>query len=73
MCLGFNGGHFSIGGYKTDLVVDEYEDLLWFPLLPPNNHYTIAIDKITVGDIEIPAPKRAFIDSGTTFTFMSVK
>ena len=73
LCLGYNGGHFSIGGFKSDLIATPEEDLIWVPLIPPNNHYTIELTKVTVGDIEIPRPpKRAFIDSGTTFSFMSI-
>ena len=48
------------------------ERIEWFPLNQPMSHYKIQLDGLRVGGIEIPGhPTRAFVDSGTTFAYLS--
>lgn len=72
LCMGSNGGKFTIGGYDESLQANPDERVEWFPFITPINHYKIQMNKMKVGHIEIPnPPSRAFIDSGTTFAYLS--
>jgi hypothetical protein len=72
LCLGTNGGKFTIGGYDESLQANSDERMEWFPLNQPMSHYKIQLNKMMVGNVEIPnPPSRGFVDSGTTFAYMS--
>jgi len=72
LCLGKNGGKFSVGGFDESIQANPSERVEWFPLNQPMSHYKIQMDKIMVGNIVIPnPPSRAFVDSGTTFAYLS--
>ena len=72
LCLGKNGGRFTIGGYEESLQANANERVEWFPLNQPMSHYKIQLDKVMIGNVVLPnPPSRAFLDSGTTFAYLS--
>lgn len=72
LCLGANGGRFTIGGYEESIQANPEDRVEWFPMNQPLVHYKIPLQKVMVGNTEIPGgPTNGFIDSGTTFTYMT--
>ena len=72
LCLGADGGRFSIGGYEENLSVGGAK-LQWFDLHQPMSHYKISLDRVQIGKVSIKnPPSRGFVDSGTTFAYMSL-
>lgn len=71
LCFGHNGGRFIVGGYDDSLIINEGEEVQWSAMLP-GNQFKINLRKYKVGNVVMPSPPaRAFIDSGTTFAYMS--
>lgn len=69
--LGHNGGKFIVGGYDNTLFVNPNETVQWTEMIR-GNQFKILLRKFKVGNIVMPiAPSKAFIDSGTTFAYMS--
>lgn len=72
LCLGQNGGKFTIGGYDESIQANQEERVEWFPLNQPLSHYKIPLQKVKVGNLDFPnPPATGFVDSGTTFAYMS--
>ena len=76
MCLGKNGGYFQIGGHdKTGYIEARSEDK-WIKLLYRNNHFKVPLRGIMMNNhdmIDTQSQSIAFIDSGTTFTYVNTK
>jgi hypothetical protein len=71
LCFGHNGGKFIVGGYDDSLIASPHESMQWSAMIK-SNHFKINLRKYKVGNIVMPSPpKIAFIDSGTTFAYMS--
>ena len=69
--FGHNGGSFYVGGYNETLKVEQGKPIEWTPLLN-GNQFKINLKRFKIGNIVMPnSPSRAFIDSGTTFVYMS--
>ena len=49
LCLGKNGGRFTMGGYDLTQQVVDGDSVTWFPLTYPYDNYRINFDRITVG------------------------
>lgn len=71
LCLGKNGGKFTIGGYDDKLKVHPDLPVTWIPLQKTSKFY-ITLEAVTIGDRNLTSPpKKAMIDSGTTFSYLS--
>jgi len=71
LCFGHNGGRFIVGGYDDSLKVNPEDEVQWTSLIK-SRHFKIELRKYKVGNIVMPSsPKVAFVDSGTTFAYMS--
>jgi len=67
LCLGKNGGKFSIGGFNESLLIHPDLPVEWSPL-HSTGKFIIHIDSVYIGDKKLKgAPSSAMIDSGTTF------
>ena len=77
MCLGKNGGYFQIGGYdKTGHIPNDAGDdeLKWVKILRPNDDFKVPIRGMMINNHFMKGSdshKTAFVDSGTTFTYMN--
>ena len=49
VCLGKNGGKFTMGGYDDTIKANHEESIVWFPLQRPFDNYRITLDKIMIG------------------------
>ena len=75
MCLGKDGGYMQMGGYdkwKHIGDTEEEKELKWMKMLYANADFKVPLRGIMMNDhlIETDKIKRAFIDSGTTFTYV---
>ena len=71
LCFGHNGGKFTVGGYDENLLIEKNKAIEWTSLLN-GNQFKISLKKYKVGNIVMPnSPSKAFVDSGTTFVYMS--
>lgn len=69
--FGHNGGKFLVGGYDKSLIIDQDAELQWSKM-ESGDQFKIRLTKFKVGHVVLPSsPKIAFIDSGTTFAYMS--
>lgn len=79
MCLGKNGGYFQIGGYdKTghlaDLKRENSHEVTWIPLLYRDQDFKVSFRGIKINNLHMAKTQSqsiAFIDSGTTFTYVN--
>ena len=79
MCLGKDGGYFQIGGYdKTGHLVDKKRDnsldVTWIKLLRIGDDFKIPFRGIRMNNHQMAhtqSQRVAFIDSGTTFTYLN--
>ncbi len=80
MCLGKNGGYFQIGGYdNTGLLPDHNkkdgeDDVKWLKLLYRDADFKVPHRGMMMNNhlmAGTSGQKIAFIDSGTTFTYLS--
>lgn len=71
MCLGKDGGYIQIGGYDGTA---HLEDVKWMKTLYKNNDYKVPLRGITMNNHVMKgtdSQRIAFIDSGTTFTYIN--
>jgi len=69
--FGHNGGKFIVGGYDESFQANADETMQWTKL-NDGKQFRINLKKFKVGNIVMPnAPSTAFVDSGTTFAYMS--
>ncbi len=68
LCLGQNGGYFSLGGLNTTLHLDE---LKYIPFVDDSS-YTVKLQSLSLNDQKLNIDFRNFgalVDSGTTITY----
>ena len=69
--FGHNGGRFIVGGFDDELVL-EPEQEIQYTKLKDGDQFKISLSAFKVGNIVLPSsPKSGFVDSGTTFAYMS--
>ena len=80
MCLGKNGGYFQIGGYdKTGHIprpADGADDVQWVKLLHKNDDFKVGFRGMLINNHPMNGSSShttAFIDSGTTFTYVNTE
>ena len=79
MCLGKDGGYFQIGGYDMtghlpDKSSNNNRDLTWIDLLYAQSDFKVALNGIAMNNYPMQGTTsqyETFIDSGTTFTYVS--
>ena len=74
MCLGKNGGYFQIGGHDRTGYVDPEAEDVWIRLLHKNNDFKVPLRGIMINNHLMKGSNSqtvAFIDSGTTFTYVN--
>ena len=73
MCLGKNGGYFQIGGYDKTGHIDN-QDVTWLKMTQKNADYKVPFHGIKMNNhlmSETSSQTVAFVDSGTTFTYVN--
>ena len=80
MCLGKDGGYFQIGGYDmtghlADKSRNNSQEPTWINLdLPAKNDFKVPLNGISMNNYPMEGTDsqyQAFIDSGTTFTYVN--
>ena len=78
MCLGKNGGYFQIGGYDKTGHLGESEadkELHWIKMLNRNDDFKVPLRGLMMNNHKMKgssSQKVAFVDSGTTFTYLNL-
>lgn len=80
MCLGKNGGYFQMGGYdKTghiQTVAGVDDEMKWAKMMHPNEDFKVPMRGIMINNHLMngsSSHKVAFVDSGTTFSYMNLE
>ena len=79
MCLGKNGGYFQVGGHDQtghlmDLKRNNTRDVKWIHILYSNMDFKVPFRGIMMNNHKMANTQSqniAFVDSGTTFTYMN--
>ena len=72
ICLGKDGGYFQVGGYDKQGFLED--DVSWVPILRRNDDFKISLSGMMINNHYMAGSEKikvGFVDSGTTFTYIS--